>query len=104
MDLLLQVSEKELEEFPEPSVDNTDQDKPERINTGGTQSSNISHQLQKVFQSLNSFIQSKTQVQETSNVTGAQQLATGKETGNVTSNVTGNVTSRVTSHLAHIHI
>ena len=46
MDLLLQVSEKELEEFPELSVDHTDQDKPERNNTGGTQSSNISHQLQ----------------------------------------------------------
>ena len=46
MDLLLQVSEKELEEFPEPSVDHTDQDKPDRSNTGGTQSSNISHQLQ----------------------------------------------------------
>ena len=26
MDLLLQVSEKELEEFPEPPVDQTDQD------------------------------------------------------------------------------
>ena len=46
MDLLLQVSEKELEEFPEPPVDYTDQDKPDRTNTGGTQSSNISHQLQ----------------------------------------------------------
>ena len=46
MDLLLQVSEKELEEFPEPLVDHTDQDKPDRTNTGGTQSSNISHQLQ----------------------------------------------------------
>ena len=46
MDLLLQVSEKELEEFPEPPVDHTDQDKPDRTNTGGTQSSNISHQLQ----------------------------------------------------------
>ena len=43
MDLLLQVSEKELEEFPEPPVDHTDQDKPDRSNTGGTQSSNISH-------------------------------------------------------------
>ena len=30
MDLLLQVSEKELEEFPEPPVDHTDQDKPDR--------------------------------------------------------------------------
>ena len=46
MDLLLQVSEKELEEFPAPPVDHTDQDKPDRTNTGGTQSSNISHQLQ----------------------------------------------------------
>ena len=46
MDLLLQVSEKELEEFPEPPVDHTDQDKPDRTNISGTQSSNISHQLQ----------------------------------------------------------
>ena len=46
MDLLLQVSEKELEEFPEPPVDHTDQDRPDRSNTGGTHSSNISHQLQ----------------------------------------------------------
>ena len=46
MDLLLQVSEKELKEFPEPPVDHTDQDKPDRSNTGGTLSSNISHQLQ----------------------------------------------------------
>ena len=46
MDLLLQVSEKELEEFPEPPVDHTDQDKPDRTSTGWTQSSNISHQLQ----------------------------------------------------------
>ena len=46
MDLLLQVSKKELEEFPEPPVDHTDQDKPDRTSTGGTQSSNISHQLQ----------------------------------------------------------
>ena len=46
MDLLLQVSEKELEEFPEPPVDHTDQDKPDKTNTGGTHSSNISHQLQ----------------------------------------------------------
>ena len=46
MDLLLQVSEKELEEFPEPPVDHTDQDKPDRSNTGGTLCSNISHQLQ----------------------------------------------------------
>ena len=46
MDLLLQVSEKELEEFPEPPVDHTDQDKPDRTSTGGTQSSNISHHLQ----------------------------------------------------------
>ena len=46
MDLLLQVSEKELEKFPEPPVDHTDQDKPDRTNTGGTQSRNISHQLQ----------------------------------------------------------
>ena len=42
MDLLLQVSEKELEEFPEPPVDYTDQDKPDKNNTGGTHSSNIS--------------------------------------------------------------
>ena len=46
MDLLLQVSEKELEEFPKPPVDHTDQDKPDKSNTGGTHSSNISHQLQ----------------------------------------------------------
>ena len=46
MDLLLQVSEKELVEFPEPLVDHTDQDKPDRTSTGGTQSSSISHQLQ----------------------------------------------------------
>ena len=46
MDLLLQVSEEELEEFPEPPVDHTDQDKPDRTSTGGTQSHNISHQLQ----------------------------------------------------------
>ena len=46
MDLLLQVSEKELEEFPEPPVDHTDQDKPDQTNTGGTHSSNISPQLQ----------------------------------------------------------
>ena len=46
MDLLLQVTEKELEEFPEPPVDHTDQDKPDRTSIGGTQSSNISHQLQ----------------------------------------------------------
>ena len=46
MDLLLQVSEKELEEFHEPPVDHTDQDKPDRTSTGGTQSSKISHQLQ----------------------------------------------------------
>ena len=46
MDLLLQVSEEELEEFPEPPVDHADQDKPDRTSTGGTQSSNISHQLQ----------------------------------------------------------
>ena len=48
MDLLLQVSEKELEEFPEPPVDHTDQDKQDqdRTSTGGIQSSNSSHQLQ----------------------------------------------------------
>ena len=46
MDLLLQVSEKELEEFPEPPVDHSDQDKPDKNNTGGTHSSNISPQLQ----------------------------------------------------------
>ena len=41
MDLLLQVSEKELEEFSEPPVDHTDQDKPDQSKTGGTHSSNI---------------------------------------------------------------
>ena len=46
MDPLLQVSEKELEEFPEPPVDHIDQDKPDKSNTGGTHSSNIAHQLQ----------------------------------------------------------
>ena len=46
MDLLLQVSEKELEEYPEPPVDHTDQDKPGQSKTGGTHSSNLSHQLQ----------------------------------------------------------
>ena len=46
MDLLLQVSEKELEEFPEPPVDHTYQDKPDKSNTGGTHSSNNLHQLQ----------------------------------------------------------
>ena len=46
MDLLLQVLEEELEEFPEPPVNHTDQDTPDRTSTGGTQSSNISHQLQ----------------------------------------------------------
>ena len=46
MDLLLQVSEKELEEFPEPPVDHTDQDKPDRTSPDRTQSRNISHQLQ----------------------------------------------------------
>ena len=46
MDLLLQVSEKELEEFLEPPVDHTDQDKPDKSNTDGTHSSNISSQLQ----------------------------------------------------------
>ena len=46
MDLLLQVLEKELEEFPKPPVDHTDQDKPDKSNTGGTQCSNISPQLQ----------------------------------------------------------
>ena len=46
MDLLLQVSEEELEEFPEPPVDHADQDKPDRTSTCGTQSHNISHQLQ----------------------------------------------------------
>ena len=46
MDLLLQVSEEELEEFPESPVDHIDQDKPDRTSTGGTQSRNISYQLQ----------------------------------------------------------
>ena len=46
MDLLLQVSEKELEEFPEPPVDHTDPDNPDKSNTGGTLSNSISHQLQ----------------------------------------------------------
>ena len=36
MDLLLQVSEKELEEFPEPPVDHTDQDKPDKSNPSET--------------------------------------------------------------------
>ena len=65
MDLLLQVSEKELEEFPEPPVDHTDQDKPDRTSIGGTQSSNIftsaadSDQYSfKSVQGLNSFSQS----------------------------------------------
>ena len=76
MDLLLQVSEKELEEFPEPPVDHTDQDKPDRTSTGGTQSSNISHQLQtqtstasKGFQGLDGISQSAAQVQKTCKVT-----------------------------------
>ena len=76
MDLLLQVSEEELEEFPEPPVDHTDQDKPDRTSTGGTQSSNISHQLQtqtqtslKSFQGLDSFSQSAAQVQKACQVT-----------------------------------
>ena len=46
MDLLLQVSEEELEEFPESPVDHIDQDKSDRTSTGGTQSHNISYQLQ----------------------------------------------------------
>ena len=46
MDLLLQVSEKELEEFPEPPVDHLDQGKLDKSNTGGTNCSNISHQPQ----------------------------------------------------------
>ena len=46
MDLLLQVSERELEEFPESPVDHTDQDKSDQSKPGGTHSSNISHQLQ----------------------------------------------------------
>ena len=88
MDLLLQVSEEELEEFPEPPVDHTDQYKPDRSNTGGTLSSSISHQLQtqdsdsdqysfQSFQGLNSFVQSAAQVQKTC-----------KATSNVTSNAT----------------
>ena len=89
MDLLLQVSEEELEEFPEPPVDHTDQDKPDRPSTGGTQSSNISHQLQthsdqyslKSIQGLNSFSQSAAQVWKACNATG-----------------------NVTRCLAHIHI
>ena len=94
MDLLLQVSEKELEEFPEPPVDHTYQDKPDRTSTGGTQSSHISHQLQtqdsdqyslKSFQGLDSFSQSAAQVWKTCNAT---------------CNTTGNATS----HLAHIRI
>ena len=89
MDLLLQVSEEELEEFPEPPVDHTDQDKPERTSTGGTQISNISHQLQtqdsdqyslKSFQGLHSFSQSAAQVQKacqvTCNVTNVTRLLT----------------------------
>ena len=45
MDLLLQVSEQELEEFPEPPVDPIDQDKPDKSNPSKTHSSNISPQL-----------------------------------------------------------
>ena len=91
MDLLLQVSEEELEEFPEPPVDHTDQDKPDRTSTGGTQSSNISHQLQTQtqtstaskysIQGLDSFSQSAAQVWKACNATG-----------------------NMTRHLAHIHI
>ena len=103
MDLLLQVSEKELEEFPEPPVDHTDQDKSDRTSTGGTQeqqyftSAADSDQYSlKSFQGLNGISQSAAQVQKTcnmtSNVTSTQLL--------VTCNVTGNATS----HLAHIRI
>ena len=59
MDLLLQVSEKELEEFPEPSVAHTDQDKPDRSNTGRIHSSNISHQLQTQTQTSTAYRASK---------------------------------------------
>ena len=71
MDLLLQVSEKELEEFPEPPADHTDQDKPDKSNTGGTHSSNISPQLQtqtqtstayRSSQGINSFIAHKSKM------------------------------------------
>ena len=46
MDLLLQVSEKELEEFLESPADHTDQEQSDRTSTSGTQSSHISPQLQ----------------------------------------------------------
>ena len=46
MDLLLQVSEKELEEFPKLLVDQIDKDKPDKSNPSETHSSNISPQLQ----------------------------------------------------------
>ena len=46
MDLLLQVSEKELEEFPELPVDHTDKNKPDKSNPSEIYSSNNSHQLQ----------------------------------------------------------
>ena len=59
MDLLLQVSEKELEEFPEPPVDHTDQDKPDKSNTGGTHSSNISPQLQTQTQTSTASVDTK---------------------------------------------
>ena len=59
MDLLLQVSEKELKEFPEPPVDHTDQDKPNKSNTGGTHSSNISPQLQTQTQTSTALVDTK---------------------------------------------
>ena len=46
MDLLLQVSEEELEEFPEPPVDQIEQDKPDKSNLGETHTCNISPQPQ----------------------------------------------------------
>ena len=88
MDLLLQVSEKEVEKFPEPPVDHTDQDKPDNSNTGGTHSSNISPQLQTQTQTSTA--------PEASKVSAASPHNSQKCRYRVTSNVT--------SHLAHIHI
>ena len=93
MDLLLQVSEKELEEFPEPPVDHTDQDKPDRTHTGGTEGSNISHKLHsdsdqysfKSFQGLDSSSPSTAQVQKACKVISQ-------------------ATTNATGRFAHIHI
>ena len=88
MDLLLQVSEKELEEFPEPPVDHTDQDKPDRTSTGGIQSSNISHQLQT----------------QTSTASKASKVSTAFSQSAAQVWKACNVTGNATRHLAHIHI